>query len=33
MWTGVVFTIVLALIADLVFTLVRRLTTSKGLRS
>lgn len=33
MWTGVVFTIVLALIADLVFNLVRRLTTSKGLRS
>lgn len=33
MWTGVVFTIVLALIADLAFTLVRRLTTSKGLRS
>ena len=33
MWTGVVFTIGLALIADLVFTLVRRLTTSKGLRS
>lgn len=33
MWTGVVFIIVLALIADLVFTLVRRLTTSKGLRS
>ncbi len=33
MWTGVVFTIALALIADLFFTLVRRLTTSKGLRS
>lgn len=33
MWTGVVFTIVLALVADLLFTLVRRLTTSKGLRS
>lgn len=33
MWTGVVFTIVLALIADLFFTLVRRLTTSKGLRT
>lgn len=33
MWTGVVFTIVLALIADLLFTLLRRLTTSKGLRS
>ncbi len=33
MWTGVVFTIGLALVADLFFTLVRRLTTSKGLRS
>ena len=33
MWTGVVFTIGLALVADLVFTLVRRFTTSKGLRS
>ena len=33
MWTGVVFTILLALLADLAFTLVRRLTTSKGLRS
>ncbi|MGH0030437.1 MAG: ABC transporter permease [Myxococcota bacterium] len=33
MWTGVVFTIVLALIADLAFTLIRRLTTSKGIRS
>lgn len=33
MWTGVVFTIVLALIADLVFTLIRRFTTSKGLRT
>lgn len=32
MWTGVVFTILLALVADLFFTLVRRLTTSKGLR-
>lgn len=32
MWTGVVFTIVLALIADLGFTVLRRLTTSKGLR-
>jgi osmoprotectant transport system permease protein len=32
-WTGVFFTIFLALIADLFFTLVRRLTTSKGLRS
>jgi len=32
MWTGVFFTILLALIADLFFTLVRRLTTSKGLR-
>ncbi len=33
MWTGVIFTIALALVADLVFTLVRRLTTSKGLRT
>lgn len=33
MWTGVIFSILLALVADLVFTLVRRLTTSKGLRS
>ncbi len=33
MWTGVAFTILLALVADLFFTLVRRLTTSKGLRS
>lgn len=33
MWTGVVFTILLALVTDLVFTLIRRLTTSKGLRS
>lgn len=32
MWTGVGFTILLALVADLLFTLVRRLTTSKGLR-
>ena len=32
MWTGVVFTILLALVADLFFTLLRRLTTSKGLR-
>jgi osmoprotectant transport system permease protein len=32
MWTGVLFTILLALLADLFFTLVRRLTTSKGLR-
>jgi osmoprotectant transport system permease protein len=33
MWTGVVLTIVLALIADLFFSLVRRFTTSKGIRS
>jgi osmoprotectant transport system permease protein len=33
MWTGVVFTIALALVADVAFTIVRRLTTSKGLRS
>jgi osmoprotectant transport system permease protein len=32
-WTGVVFTIVLALIADALFAAVRRFTTSKGLRS
>lgn len=32
MWTGVVATIVLALIADLAFNLIRRFTTSKGLR-
>lgn len=33
MWTGVVFTIVLALLADLAFALIRRFTTSKGLRA
>jgi ABC-type proline/glycine betaine transport system permease subunit len=33
MWTGVVFTIALALVADFFFTLLRRFTTSKGLRS
>ncbi len=33
MWTGVVFTIALALVADIFFTLLRRFTTSKGLRS
>lgn len=32
MWTGVVFTVLLALVFDLLFTLIRRLTTSKGLR-
>lgn len=32
MWTGVIFTIVLALILDLGFTLLRHLTTSKGIR-
>lgn len=32
MWTGVVFTILLALVADLVFGALRRFTTSKGLR-
>ncbi len=32
MWTGVVFTIVLALVADIFFSLLRRFTTSKGLR-
>lgn len=33
MWTGVVFTVLLALVADMLFALLRRLTTSKGLRS
>jgi osmoprotectant transport system permease protein len=33
MWTGVIFTIALALVADLFFTILRRLTTSKGLRA
>ena len=33
MWTGVVFTIALALVADIFFAIVRRFTTSKGLRS
>lgn len=33
MWTGVIFAILLALVADLFFALLRRLTTSKGLRS
>ena len=32
MWTGVLFTIVLALVFDLLFTLIRHLTTPKGLR-
>lgn len=32
MWAAVVFTIVLALISDLVFTVVRKFTTSKGLQ-
>lgn len=32
MWTGVVATVVLALVVDLAFTLLRRATTSKGLR-
>ncbi|MEZ5229706.1 MAG: ABC transporter permease [Acidimicrobiales bacterium] len=31
-WTGVVFTIVLALLIDLAFSLIQRFTTSKGLR-
>ncbi len=31
MWTGVVFTVVLALIADAVIAIVRKITTSKGL--
>ena len=32
MWTGVVFTVLLALVADASFALLRRVTTSKGLR-
>jgi len=32
MWTGVVATVLLALVVDLAFTLLRRATTSKGLR-
>jgi osmoprotectant transport system permease protein len=32
MWTGVVFTVLLALVADALFALLARLTTSKGLR-
>ncbi len=32
MWTGVVFTILLALILDLIFTLIRKYTTPSGLR-
>ena len=31
-WTGVVFTVLLGLVLDLVFALVQRLTTSRGLR-
>jgi osmoprotectant transport system permease protein len=31
-WTGVVFTILLALLFDLIFAVSQRLTTSKGLR-
>lgn len=33
MWTGIVFTIVLALALDLVYTLIRRFTTPAGIRS
>lgn len=33
MWVGVVFTIGLALVFDLVFTVLRKVTTSKGLQS
>lgn len=33
MWTGVLFTILLALVADLAFAVIRHLTTSEGLRS
>lgn len=32
-WTGVVFTVALAIVVDLLFTLLRRLTTSRGLRT
>lgn len=32
-WTGVVFTVAVAIVADLLFTLLRRLTTSRGLRT
>lgn len=32
MWTGVIFTVVLALLFDLVFTILRKLTTPKGVR-
>ncbi|NQY56903.1 MAG: ABC transporter permease [Ilumatobacteraceae bacterium] len=32
MWTGVLFTILVALVADLLFAVLRRFTTSKGLR-
>lgn len=31
-WTGVVFIVVLALVFDLIFALIQRLTTSKGIR-
>lgn len=31
-WTGVVFTVALAIVIDLLFALLRRLTTSRGLR-
>lgn len=33
MWTGVIFTILLALVADLCFTVIRRYTTSRGLQT
>jgi len=33
MWTGVIATVLLALVVDICFALVGRLTTSKGLRS
>jgi len=32
MWTGVIATVLLALVVDLGFTILRRFTTSKGLR-
>ncbi|MEZ5268875.1 MAG: hypothetical protein R2789_10070 [Microthrixaceae bacterium] len=32
-WTGIVFTVLLALLFDLAFSGINRLTTSKGIRS
>ena len=33
MWTGVIFTVILALIADAMIAIIRRFTTSRGLRT